>query len=63
VSANDLSVGNVAVFDLGQDGTLSLTSGAAGLLDNTFGTSALSAGLQIGFAAPSPIGLPTCTWA
>jgi len=62
VSANDLLVGNVAVFDLGQDGTLSLTSGASDLLDNTFGTSALSAGLPIGFAAPSPTGLLTC-WA
>jgi hypothetical protein len=63
VSANDFFVGNVAVFDLGQDGTLSLTSDAASLLDNTFGTSALSAGQSIGFAAPSPIPLPNCTWA
>jgi hypothetical protein len=63
VSANDFLVGNVAVFDLGQDGTLSLTSGAASLLDNTFGTSALSAGQSIGFAAPSPIALPNCAWA
>jgi len=63
VSANDSFVGNLAVFDLGQDGTLSLTSGAAGLLDNAFGTGALSAGLSIGFAAPSPIALPNCTWA
>lgn len=62
VSANDSLVGNVAVFDLGQDGTLSLTSDAAGLLDNTFGSSALSAGLPIGFAAPAPTGLLTC-WA
>ena len=63
VSANDFLVGNVAVFDLGQDGTLSLTSDAARLLDSTFGTSALSAGQLIGFAAPSPIPLPNCTWA
>jgi hypothetical protein len=62
VSANDLLVGNVAVFDLGQDGTLRLTSDAAGLLDNAFGTSALSAGQSIGFAAPSPIALPNSTW-
>jgi hypothetical protein len=63
VSANASFVGNVAVFDLGQDGTLSLTSDAAGLLDSTFATSALPAGLSIGFATPSPVGLPDYTWA
>jgi len=49
--------GDLAVFNVGAGGTLTLTSAAAGALDSTFGTSALSASTVVGTASPHPFAL------
>jgi hypothetical protein len=57
VTINDLSFGNVAVFEIGEGGTLLLTSAAANVLSDAFDAPAIIAGLAIGTASPSPIAL------
>jgi hypothetical protein len=47
-----------AVFDIGPDMTLTLTAGAASLLDSTLKTQAITGGTLIGTAKTSPIELP-----
>src|SRR5690242_2243744 len=56
VVANGQSAGNVAVFDIGADGsTLTLTPTAAEVADQTLGTTALTLDTVVGTAAPSPV--------
>ncbi len=56
VLVNGQSAGNVAVFDIGADGTtLTLTPTAAGVVDETLGTTAVTSDVVIGTATPSPI--------
>jgi hypothetical protein len=56
VAVNGEDAGNAAVFGIGADGaTLTLTSFAAEVLGEVFGTGAITPGLEIGVAAPSPI--------
>jgi phage gp45-like len=56
VSVNGRSAGNVAVFDIGADGsTLTLTSQAAGVVDTALDTTAITSDVKIGTAAPSPV--------
>ncbi len=59
VTVNGSSAGNLAVFDIGSDGTsLTLTSAAAGVVDQVLGTTAITSSTVIGTAAPSPVALP-----
>jgi hypothetical protein len=58
VTVDDLSFGNITIFEIGGNGTLLLTPAAAGVLSDAFGTPAITAGLGIGTAVPSPIALP-----
>lgn len=58
VVVNGVSAGNLAVFDLGSDGALTLTMTAADVVDATLGTQAVTSSTVIGFAAPSPVALP-----
>jgi phage gp45-like len=59
VTVNGQSAGNLPVFDIGNDGTsLTLTSAAAGVVDQVLGTSAITSSTIIGTAAPSPVALP-----
>ena len=59
VTVNGQSAGNLAVFDIGSDGTsLTLTAAAAGVVDQVLGTSAITSSTVIGTAAPSPVALP-----
>jgi hypothetical protein len=60
VTVDDLSLGNVAVFSIGEGDALLLTPAAAGVLSTAFGTSAITAGLEIGMAAPSPATWSMC---
>jgi hypothetical protein len=56
VTANGQSAGNLAVFDIGGDGTtLTLTEAAASAANTVLGTTALSSSVEIGTAAPSPV--------
>lgn len=58
VVVNGVSAGNLAVFNLGADGALTLTMTAANVVDATLGTQAITSSTVIGFAAPSPVALP-----
>jgi hypothetical protein len=65
VSLDGTSAGNLAVFQIGSNGsTLTLTTAAAGAVDQTLGTSAITPSTVIGSAQVSPevglasIGLP-----
>lgn len=58
VVVNGVSAGNLAVFNLGADGALTLTMTAADVVDATLGTQAITSSTVIGFAAPSPVALP-----
>ncbi len=58
VVVNGVSAGNLAVFNLGTDGALTLTMSAADVVDATLGTQAITSSTVIGFAAPSPVALP-----
>jgi len=56
VAVNGQSAGNVAVFALDADGsTLTLTPAAAGVVDQTLGTTAITPDVVIGSAAPWPV--------
>jgi hypothetical protein len=56
VSANGQPAGTVAVFSIGTDGaTLRLTPTAAGVANQTLGTTAITPDTVIGTAMPSPI--------
>jgi hypothetical protein len=55
VTVNGIAQGNVGLFDLGSDGTLTLTAAAAGLVGNTLGTGAITDQTPIGSAAPAPV--------
>ncbi|MDO9710643.1 hypothetical protein [Paracraurococcus lichenis] len=46
--------GNIAVFEIGQDATLTLTPFVADLANQVFGTTAITAEVPIGTAAPMP---------
>jgi hypothetical protein len=59
VSVNGKLVGNVAVFDIGLDGsTLTLTPTAAGVANQALGTTAITPSVVIGSASLSPVALP-----
>jgi hypothetical protein len=55
VTVNDFSLGNVPIFTIAGDGNLLLTPAAAGALSNAFHAPAITAGLPIGSATPSPV--------
>lgn len=55
VSVNGTSVGNVAVFSLGEDGALTLTAAAAAVVDGTLDTTAITPEVQIGVATVMPV--------
>ena len=57
VTVNGDAVGNVPVFDIGNDLTLNLTQQSATVLADTFGSSAFTPGLTVGSADPHPIDL------
>ncbi|MGE0370705.1 MAG: hypothetical protein AB7Q01_02320 [Gammaproteobacteria bacterium] len=58
VTLNDMKLGNLPVFDIGADGALLLREAAADLLSKELDAPAITAGLQIGTAAPSPLAWP-----
>jgi len=55
VATNGQSDGVLPVFDLGAQGTLTLTQAAAQAVDTTLGTTAITPETMIGSASPAPI--------
>jgi hypothetical protein len=55
VTVNGAAAGNVAVFDIGPDGSLTLTNAAAGVARESLGVPAITPDVVIGSAAPEGI--------
>ena len=55
VNANGTNAGNVAAFDIGSGGTLTLTEKAADVANQVLGTTALTPNVEIGNAVVSPV--------
>jgi hypothetical protein len=58
VTLNGKSAGNLAVFNLGAKGALTLTAGAAAAVNKTLGTTALTTLTPIGSATPGIVAGP-----
>lgn len=55
VSVNDAFAGNVAVFSVGDDASLTLTAAAADVVDAALDTTAITPAVQIGTASVAPV--------
>ena len=58
VTLNGKAVGELAVFNLGANGAVTLTAAAADAVDATLHTNAITASTPIGTAVTDPIGGP-----
>jgi hypothetical protein len=58
VSINGASAGNLALFNLAADGTLTFTTAAAAAVDSALGTQAITSSVVVGVAHPDPHALP-----
>jgi hypothetical protein len=58
VAVNGASAGNLAVFSLAANGTLTFTADAASAVDSALGTQAITTSVVVGVAHANPIDLP-----